>query len=66
MSDVDIRADAEAHWEYTEGIIRRTIKVASQNYRPQSTTDKFIELCKYLYVEAMIHGYGHGKEESEK
>lgn len=49
---MDIRQLAEKHWEYTEAIL------------VLGDADMSLALIKYLYVEAMIHGYKHAKEES--
>ena len=58
------REEAEAHWVYTEGIIRRSIE-AGDDEGACVILEKFIDLCRYLYVEGMIHGYGHGKEDTK-
>lgn len=44
------REDVEAHWEYTSKAIQIVI-------------DAMHDLSHYLYVEAMLHGYKHGKED---
>lgn len=46
MTEEEARKLAEAHWEYTEHIIR-----------------ELVSLAHYLYVEALVHGIKHGKEE---
>lgn len=48
----DFREEAEAHWRYTEGIIRILFRI-------------FLVLGRYLYVRGMMHGYKHGKEEEK-
>lgn len=47
----DFKEEAKAHWKYTEGIIRILFRI-------------FLKLAKYLYIQAMIHGYKHGKEDA--
>lgn len=51
------REQAEAHWKYSEGIIRRCLDL-----QPITEEEEIIELIRYLYIEGMVHGYKHGKE----
>lgn len=50
---MSFKEQAEEHWKYTEGIIRRCIELDNET----------LELMKYLYVQAMIHGHKHGVNE---
>jgi len=43
------------HWEYTRGII---VKL------DPSLPERYLSLMEYLYIEAAIHFFKHGKEES--
>lgn len=51
------RETAVAHWEYTKGIIERCVS-------QQMDFDEMMGLMEYLYVESMIHGMKHGRDES--
>lgn len=50
------KESVEGHWKYTEGIILRTLDM-----KPDERT---LELMRYLYCQALVHGYKHGKEDS--
>ncbi len=54
------KKSVEAHWKYTEGIIKRSHLA---HIPPNNYTRMFMSLAKYLYVQAMLHGYKHGQEE---
>lgn len=45
------RKSAIEHWKYTLGIIERTIVLSEAE----------IELLKFLYISAFIHGWKHGE-----
>jgi hypothetical protein len=47
-----IRIIAEEHWNYTEGLLSRATKLSYET----------VNIMKYLYIEAMVHGYKHAKE----
>jgi len=47
MDIAEFRKKTEAHWEYT-GTLLKLIGVDD------------MELCHFLYVEAMVHGFKHG------
>jgi len=53
-----IRKLAEDHWKYTEEVARQILKI--YNATPN---EQVLELCKFFYIEAMIHGIKHGREE---
>jgi len=55
------RKEAEAHWEYTDGLMVKIIKLYGQ-----PLTDEMRDLIRYCYVEAMIHGYKHALEIKNK
>ena len=50
MSETSPRQMAEEHWWYTEGIIKILFRL-------------FLILGKYLYIQGMVHGYKHRREE---
>jgi len=59
----DFKKEAEAHWKYTAGII----KLSHLSYIPPNNyTKMFLKLAKYLYIQAMVHGYGHGVEDAKR
>tara|TARA_Y100000310_G_C20429337_1_gene690641 strand:- start:84 stop:284 length:201 start_codon:yes stop_codon:yes gene_type:complete len=62
---MDFREDAEGHWYYTVGLIERVRKLMLVGGGDEETIEEWLELLKYLYVEAMVHGYGHGWEARE-
>lgn len=47
----NFRSQAEAHWTFIERLLEQQVP---------------IEKVKYLYVEAMVHGYKHAKQEPQK
>lgn len=47
----DFRDQAEKHWEYTGKLLELTGE------------EECLDLIHFLYVEAMVHGYKHAKEE---
>jgi len=55
--DARIRKLAEDHWKYTEEVAREILKI--YNATPN---EQVLELCKFFYIEAMIHGIKHGIE----
>ena len=57
----DFKKMAEEHWKYTEGVIKRShlAYIPPNNY-----TKMFLSLAKYLYIQAMVHGYKHGVQSS--
>ncbi len=58
MSDLERpKQTTEAHWKYTEGII----KILTKEYNPSK--EIWIELNGYLYKKAMVHGFKHRGEE---
>ena len=59
------REDAEKHWVYTEGIVRKTIEMFSE-YADDDKIEPFIAMCKYIYIEVFVHGFKHHKEEVVK
>lgn len=54
---MSVEETAQAHWIYSRGIIDRIVG-------EEASSDDVLSLCEYLYVQAFIHGYKHGKEES--
>jgi len=52
-----IRRLAEDHWKYTEEVARQMLKLYNA-----SPNEVVLELCKFFYIEAMIHGIKHGRE----
>ncbi len=52
------REKAEAHWRYTKWIVEHGLDT-------QRGLDHVVELVGYLYVEAMLHGYKHGVDDSD-
>lgn len=45
----DIKQMAMKHWEYTEGLLKTTGGIT-------------LETCKYLYIQAFVHGAKHFEE----
>ena len=67
MSEPNIKESAEAHWKYTEGIINLCLEWKHEGGVPiyrDMDTEEWIEVCHYLYVQAMVHGYKHGRDDS--
>ena len=65
---MNIKESAEAHWKYTEGIINLCLEWKHEGDVPiyrDMDTEEWIEVCHYLYVQALVHGYGHGVEDSK-
>ena len=67
-SNINIKEIAEEHWKYTEGIIKRgmLIENCKEKFRILdicSLDNIWLELCHYLYVAAMIHGFKHCEDE---
>lgn len=52
MAD-DFRKEAEEHWKFIEQLLNKTIDLDKESRA----------LIHFLYVEAMIHGAKHGKED---
>ena len=48
------KTEAEKHWKYSEGLIRRIAPTLGEDE---------IAVYKYLYEQAMIHGWKHGRED---
>ncbi len=55
---IDILNKAIEHWNYNETLIC----LSSEN---TALTIHMLPLMKYLYTQAFIHGYKHGKENKE-
>lgn len=49
------------HWKYTEETIKKVLKLLF-GITPDDDLLETLELCKYFYVQAMVHGIKHGKE----
>jgi hypothetical protein len=49
----DFRKEAEKHWAFLVPLL----------IDPECDTQISFEKAHYLYVEAMVHGYKHAKEE---
>ena len=61
--EIDIREIAEAHWKYTSEIINLVSALLLHNEEEDiEISKKAKDLMHYLYVEAMVHGFGHGIE----
>ncbi len=56
----DFKEKAQAHWGYTEQIIMLTVSEEERPYFEKT----YIPLMKYLYIQAMCHGFKHGTEEN--
>jgi len=52
------RKIAEQHWEYNSELINHLLKAFNIEVNKE-----LLELLRFLYVEAMIHGYKHRMEE---
>lgn len=62
----ELEALCEAHWKYTETVIGLTHLISLTKENSTTITDDTILLMKYLYIEAMKHGYKHRDEELKK
>jgi len=61
----DFKEEAEAHWEYTESVIREYQALVSGD--PEWIPfNSVLKLCKFFYVAAMVHGYKHGRDDREE
>ncbi len=54
------RSEAEKHWQFIQGILTSQRVDREDTDQPATVS---LEACHYLYVEAMVHGYKHAKEE---
>ena len=52
---------AQAHWGYTEQIILLSVPEDMRAHFEKT----YIPLMKYLYIQAMCHGFKHGYEEEK-
>lgn len=52
MND-EVRKLAKAHWDWIEGLL--------EEFGGQPSTVKEADNREFLFVEAFIHGYKHGK-----
>jgi len=52
-----LRKLAEDHWKYTEEVVRKILKIYNA-----SPNENILEVIKFFYIEAMIHGIKHGIE----
>jgi hypothetical protein len=57
----DFKEEAELHWKYTEELIKKTLEAVDDQFTKGS-----LEMMRFLYVMAMIHGYKHAKQEDDK
>jgi hypothetical protein len=55
MNNEEARNLAESHWEYTGKVIALTKGIDIDDIES-------LELMKFLYVEAMIHGVKHERD----
>ena len=55
----EFKEKAQAHWGYTEQVILLSVPEVQR----QDFEKTYIPLMKYLYIQAMVHGYKHGVEE---
>ena len=61
--EIDIREIAEAHWKYTSEVIQGSLKsICIFKSTLEINLEDYLELLHFLYVEAMVHGIGHGIE----
>jgi len=56
----DFKEKAQAHWGYTEQIILLSLPEDMRTHFEKN----YIPLMKYLYIQAMCHGWKHGVEEN--
>lgn len=54
----DFKEKAQAHWGYTEQIMLMSIPEEIREHFEKT----YIPLMKYLYVQAMCHGFKHELE----
>ena len=62
MSEQDVRKTAEKHWEYTKGLIEKSV----ESLNIVNVHSPLTELHHYLYIEAFIHGYKHREDDGEE
>lgn len=55
----DFRAEAEKHWQFIERLLK------TYTEEENKTTVK-METCRFLYIEAMVHGYKHALTEDKE
>ena len=53
---------AEEHWVYTSALIGRSLRLGGVG---EELIERILDLCHKLYVDAMIHGAKHQREDSE-
>ena len=58
---MNIKELAELHWEYTKGVIIASLHQDELFHAKEVA--RWVELCHYLYVQAMVHGYKHKEDE---
>ena len=58
-----VRDLALAHWKYTELVISKSLDCAIPKNILRRIKIYIMELCKFLYIEAFVHGYKHRDEE---
>ena len=54
------KENAEAHGGYTKGLLVKSLPPEIDN------VNKWLGICEYLYVQAMLHGYKHGLQTLEE
>ena len=58
MNLEEVRRLAEDHWKYTSELIVHVLRIYNIKM-----DEELLEILRFLYVEAMIHGYKHGIED---
>jgi hypothetical protein len=57
MTD-DFRTEAEEHWKFLEPLLHDIVINDVKHLN--------ITVVKYLYVEALVHGFKHGKADKKR
>lgn len=56
------KEDIKAHWKYTLGVIEH---LPIGDTATIEEYQKWVPLLEYLYIQAMLHGYKHGVEDTK-
>lgn len=61
MNNEEARKLAEAHWGYNQIGLKKALML-NENYSEEEIDD-ILDLIGYYYIEAMVHGVKHEREE---
>ena len=60
-----VRELAVKHWNYTEVVISKALDCCIPRGILRDIKVYIMELCKFLYIEAFIHGWKHRDEDKK-